>query len=126
VDWYATLAELHGSELADDQAEDSFSMLSLLRGKDAPVRPSLIHHSGNGSFAIRVGDWKLIPGNLGSGGFSAPSSVPPKDGGDQPQGQLYNLASDPGETTNRWLDEPEVVRALSQELETLVTHGHSR
>ena len=124
LDWYATFAELHGIELQDDQAEDSFSMLPLLRGKDAPVRPSLVHHSGNGTFAIRIGDWKLIPGNLGSGGFTRPRRVAPA--ADGPQGQLYNLADDPGETTNRWQDEPQVVDTLSQELDAIRARGRSR
>lgn len=124
VDWYATFADLHGVELHDGQAEDSFSMLHVLRGDNRIIRPTLIHHSGNGTFAIRVGDWKLIRGNLGSGGFSQPGMVKP--GPDGPQGQLYNLAEDPGETTNRWQDEPGRVEAMLLELETLVKQGYSR
>ena len=66
VDWYATLADVHGVKLEDDQAEDSFSFFNLLGGGNVPNRKSLIHHSGGGTFAIRRGDWKLIEGNLGS------------------------------------------------------------
>jgi len=124
VDWYATIAELHGVELADDQAEDSFSMLSLLRGEDQPTRQSLVHHSGNGTFAIRRGDWKLIRGNLGSGGFSRPNRVAPE--ADGPQGQLYNLALDPQETDNRWVHEPQIVEELSTLLDEIIENGRSR
>jgi arylsulfatase A-like enzyme len=124
VDWYATLAEVHGIALQDDQAEDSFSLLPILRGLDEPVRESLIHHSGNGTFAIRRGDWKLIEGNLGSGGFTRPSMMKPKAG--EPQGQLYNLAQDPRESKNLWLDEPVKVKELLEELNDIRDAGRSR
>jgi arylsulfatase A-like enzyme len=124
TDWYATLAQIHGMKLDEDQAEDSFSLLPILLGADKPVRRSVIHHSGNGTFAIRRGDWKLIEGNLGSGGFSRPGSVKPK--ADGPQGQLYNLAEDPKESTNLWLDEPAKVKELLAELERIRESGRSR
>lgn len=124
VDWYATLAEVHGVKLAADQAEDSFSFFNLLNGGTVPNRKSLIHHSGNGTFAIRRGDWKLIENNLGSGGFSSPGKVLPKEDG--PQGQLYNLKDDPKETTNLWLEKPEVVAELLEELKAIREAGRSR
>lgn len=124
VDWYATLAEVHGVKLADDQAEDSFSFFNLLNGGTVPNRKSLIHHSGNGTFAIRKGDWKLIEANLGSGGFSKPGRVAPK--ADGPQGQLYNLKDDPQETTNLWLEQPEKVKELLAELNAIRDAGRSR
>jgi len=124
VDWYATLADLHHMPILDDQAEDSFSLLPILKGVDQPVRTSLVHHSGNGTFAIRVGDWKLIENNLGSGGFSRPGRVKPNPDG--PQGQLYNLNADPKETTNRWLEEPEKVEMLQAELDKIRDSGRSR
>lgn len=124
VDWYATFAQIHGMKLADDQAEDSFSLLPILKGVDKPVRQSVIHHSGNGTFAFRKGDWKLIPGNLGSGGFSRPGRVPPKQGG--PGGQLYNLKDDPEEASNLWLQKPEKVNELLAELNAIRNAGRSR
>ena len=58
---------------------------------------------------IREENWKLIT-HLGSGGFSRPRRVDPTPGG--PEGQLYDLARDPSETTNLWSDHPEVVERL--------------
>lgn len=124
VDWYATLAEVYGVKLGDDQAEDSFSFFNLLGGGTVPNRKSLIHHSGNGTFAIRRGDWKLIEGNLASGGFSKPNKITPK--ADGPQGQLYNLADDPKESKNLWMDEPEKVKELLAELNAIRDAGRSR
>ncbi|MEO0474807.1 MAG: arylsulfatase [Planctomycetota bacterium] len=124
VDWYATFADIHGMELEEDQAEDSFSLLPILKGLDVPVRESVIHHSGNGTFAIRKGDWKLIEGNLGSGGFSRPGMIKPKKDG--PQGQLYNLKDDPKESNNLWLKEPAKVKELLAELNTIRKAGRSR
>jgi hypothetical protein len=79
-----------------------------------------------GSAAImtfRSGDWKLITG-LGSGGFSKPKRIKP--GPDDPQGQLYNLAEDIGETTNLYSKHPEIVTRLTAELKKVVDGGRSR
>jgi len=124
VDWYATLAQLHGITLEDEQAEDSFTLLDTLRGGVAPPRDHLIHHSGNGTFAIRQGDWKLILGNLGSGGFSRPGRVAHTPEG--PHGQLYNLADDPSEQDNLWVDYPELVSELGALLDRYKEEGRSR
>ncbi len=66
---------------------------------------------------IRSGDWKLI-NQLGSGGFSKPGRIEPGPG--DPEGQLYNLASDPGETNNLYLENPDIVAHLSSELDQIL------
>ena len=72
VDLYATCAEIIGAKTADNQAEDSVSILPILKGTaTGPVREAVIHHSYNGYFAIRKGKWKLIFGP-DSGGWSNP------------------------------------------------------
>ena len=104
---------------------NSFSFVGALQGLAAGSdRPSIVHHSLNGTFAVRVGDWKLVEGNLGSGGFSAPRVVKPEGG--QPAGQLYNLKDDPSEAKNVWADHPEVVKRLTAELNRLRDQGRSR
>jgi len=72
---------------------------------------------------IRSGRWKLIEG-LGSGGFSEPSMIKPGPG--DPAGQLYDLAADPSETTNRFAGEPDIVERLRAELRRIVEAGRSR
>ena len=68
TDVFATLADIVGADLPEQGAEDSFSLLPLLRGKSwGRPRAPVIHHSSGGMFAIRDGRWKLVAGN-GSGG----------------------------------------------------------
>ena len=125
TDLLATLAELWGENLPDDAGEDSFSILPLLTGDAAsgPRRSSIVHHSADGTFAIRRGPWKLAM-KLGSHGFSEPRNVEPLPDG--PQGQLYHLMDDPGETRNRWLETPEVVAELTALLQRIQREGRSR
>jgi len=62
--------------LPDNAGEDSVSILPLLRGGNtpSPQREALVHHSNNGSFAIRQARWKLllVPD---SGGWSFPRPI---------------------------------------------------
>jgi arylsulfatase A-like enzyme len=125
TDVLATVAEVLGRELAAGEAEDSFSFLSALdeTARASHERSSVVHHSADGTFAIRQGPWKLAT-KLGSHGFSEPKHAPAQPGG--PAGQLYQLALDPGETRNRWLTEPETVARLEALLSTYQQQGYSR
>lgn len=120
TDLYRTIASLVGGEPPKGEGEDSFDQLGHWTGTpDAPPRDHLVHHSGNGLFAIRVGPWKLIQGK-GSGGFTR--YTPPEDA---PKGQLYNLDLDPEESNNLYLAEPEVVERLAARLEVFRSSGRS-
>ncbi|MEZ6070954.1 MAG: arylsulfatase [Pirellulales bacterium] len=124
TDVMATVAAVVGQSLPEDAAEDSFDLLPALLDKPhETIRDATIHHSINGTFAVRVGPWKLIDG-LGSGGFTSPQSVEPSDGG--PRGQLYNLAEDPTESNNLYLDRPDIVAQLTAVLNDVRDKGFSR
>jgi arylsulfatase A-like enzyme len=101
TDLYATFAAVTGARMGPMDAMDSESILPTLLGESQERRDPVIHHSSRGMFAIREGNWKLIEG-LGSGGFTQPVTVEQEEGG--PAGQLYNLAEDPSETTNLYLE----------------------
>ena len=124
IDFMATFAELIGTPLPATAGEDSVSFLPALLGTDtAPIRDHIISQSINGNFAIRDGAWKLAlcPG---SGGWSAPR--PGKD--DQrnlPEFQLYDLATDPGETKNLVANHPERVAKMKSALEQHIARGRS-
>ena len=123
TDLYATFAAITG-EVPEAGGEDSFDLSRHLRGERAtePIRDQIVHHSVRGFFAIRQGPWKLIM-KRGSGGFTGPASVEPKEG--EPTGQLYHLERDPAETTNVWAEHPEVVAHLEALLNAQRERGRS-
>ncbi len=125
TDMMATIAALTGTALLEDAGEDSldFSPVLLGRKPGTPLRDTLVHHSADGTFAIRQGQWKLAMA-LGSRGFSLPKDLVPKAG--EAEGQLYNLRDDPQEQHNLWLREPKIVARLKALLEKLKADGHSR
>jgi Arylsulfatase A and related enzymes len=124
IDFLATCAELVGVPLPDEAGEDSISMLPLLLAPDraAPTRETLVHHSVQGAFAIRRGDWKLCL-TPDSGGWSDPK--PGQAPADAPPFQLFNLTRDRAETTNAFADEPALVAELAQTLKAQILSGRS-
>lgn len=133
TDVMATVGAVIGAELPNDAAEDSFNLLPALLGKDrGPIRPYLLQQALGGSRAlsIRRGDWKYLD-HPGSGGnnyekdpalkaFLVPEAAPGAPG------QLYDLATDPGETKNLYHRHPEVVKSLKALLEQSKASGRSR
>lgn len=124
TDLMATLADIAGYPLKASEGEDSVSLLPLFKGKkiNGPLREATVHHSINGSFAIRQGDWKLIM-CPGSGGWSAPK--PGKATAGLPPVQLYDLKADPREQTNLQARHPEKVEQLKALLTRYVREGRS-
>ena len=124
TDLMATAADLVGAKLPATAAEDSVSFLpALLRTDQAPLREAVVHHSINGSFAIRQANWKLELCR-DSGGWSEPKPGSPK-AIDLPAVQLFDLAKDIGEQTNVQEQHPEVVARLTKLLEKYVADGRS-
>ena len=82
-----------------------------------------MHHSINGSFSIRQGNWKLelCPD---SGGWSAPTPGSAESKA-LPPVQLYDLSADIGERDNVQAEHPEVVLRLTRLLEKYVAEGRS-
>ncbi|MBI3680226.1 MAG: arylsulfatase [Acidobacteria bacterium] len=124
-DLMATAAELTGVALPPGAGEDSYSIVPALDGSKpkTPVREAIVHHSSMGLFSIRQGEWKLALGR-GSWGFSEPRRIEPKAG--EAEGELYNLAADPGEIENLYLKHPEIVRKLMALLDQYKSAGRSR
>jgi arylsulfatase A-like enzyme len=124
TDVLATCAEVVGASLPAGAGEDSVSLVPVLLGRaETPVHEAVVHHSINGSFAIRQGRWKLAlcPG---SGGWSAP-----RPGRDDTSGlppvQLFDLQADIAEKNNVQGEHPEIVRRLTSLLERFVSEGRS-
>jgi arylsulfatase A len=60
TDVMATVADALGVELEPASAEDSRSLVEILKGvSEEPLADGLVQHSISGQFAIRQGPWKL-------------------------------------------------------------------
>ena len=112
----ATCASIVGYKLANDEGEDSVSLVPILRGVDKQVRETAIIQSISGMTSVRKGEWKLIAGS-GSGGWTK--------GRDEYPGQLYNLAEDLGEKNNLFAEHPAKVGELTVLFKQLVESGRS-
>ncbi|MCG1035801.1 sulfatase family protein [Polaribacter sargassicola] len=126
TDFLATCADITGYKLQDAEGVDSYSMLPLITGaKNDDIREYTVHHSIDGSFAIRKGDWKLSVCK-GSAGWSYPKlSDIKKENLDLPDMQLYNLKKDIGETRNVIAEYPKVVAELKAALKKIILDGRS-
>ncbi len=123
-DLLATCADILGKKLPSDAGEDSVSMLPALLGKARrPLREAIVHHSVNGSFAIREKRWKLELCS-DSGGWSTPKPAS-AEAKRLPPVQLYDLSSDIGEATNVQDKHPDVLERLTKLLEKYVADGRS-
>jgi hypothetical protein len=92
------------------------------------VRPHLLTQSFRGEFQIRKGNWKYLD-HKGSGGngyekgnlkkYSLNENEP------KAPGQLYNLTTDPGETTNLYFKEETIRLEMQKLLKRLKESGRS-
>lgn len=124
TDIMATLGEMLNQPLAKDAGEDSFSFWNAITNqestkKDFKRRKSLIHHSVNGSFAFREGDWVLLDCK-GSGGWS----LTEEDAKDLPPRQLYNLKEDITQKNNK-SDNTEKMKSMLDNMNYIVESGRS-
>ncbi|WP_337041948.1 sulfatase family protein [Emticicia sp. 17c] len=125
TDFFRTVAELNKAQLADNIAEDSFSFLGEITNKKSGFeqRTSAIHHSSNGYFAIRKGQWKLIMCSH-SGGNGKPKEDS-EEAKKLPPIQLYDLQTDMAENKNVYAEHPEIVKELTTLLTRYVKDGRS-
>ncbi len=124
TDLMATCAAIMDQQLPTEAGVDSYNLLTVFSGEtNKPIREATVHHSVNGSFAIRKGKWKLIlcPG---SGGWSYPRPGVDDMAG-MPAIQLYDMENDLSETTNLQDQYPDVVEELKDLLIKYIVEGRS-
>ena len=127
----ATAAAITGAKLPNNVAEDSYNILPALLGGNKSIREYTLHQTMSLALAIRKGNWKYLD-HRGSGGnnynregewgmkqYALPEKAP------KAPGQLYDLAKDPGETTNLFFEKPEMVEELKAKLEEAKKTGRS-
>jgi arylsulfatase A-like enzyme len=131
VDFMATVAALLGAKLPDHAAEDSVNVLPVLLGekRTAPAREATVHHSAQGKFALRRGDWVFIDAPTGddNGPRGEPQWLKTERGyvaHNQP-GELFNLREDLAQRHNRYAEQPQLAAELKALLEKYKTAGRS-
>jgi arylsulfatase A len=124
TDIMPTCAHIVNAKLPVDAAEDGYSMLPELLGKqgDKPIREYMLQQTNTLELSIRHEKWKYLD-HKGSGGndYSLRGIWGMKEyaiGDRDPDapGQLYNLEDDPGETNNLYSKYPEIVDEMKSKL----------
>lgn len=100
ADIYPTLASLAGADIPKDLNLDGIDFWPVVENGTPPVDRIMYWRMNNGT-ALKLGDWKLIHkgSNL-----------------DEGEDELYNISSDPFETTNVAIGNEEVVWKLKKEM----------
>ena len=126
IDLAHSFATLTGQELTRTACLDSMNVLDAFIGKEgAQGRNHLLQQdNGSGNFGLRVGDWKLV--RLKQRGKSQ-AVVSIKEQA-MPIGQhsLFHLTKDPGEQMDVSKENPDVVKRMTEMLDTIVNDGRSR
>ncbi len=113
MDFLASLASLTGQTLTREAQRDSVDVWSALSGRTNSGRDHLVSQAG--ALSIIEGRWKYIEPRAGAR-VSAGTNI---ELGNDPDGQLYNLASDLGERRNVIAQFPDVAKRLAARLATI-------
>jgi arylsulfatase A-like enzyme len=123
TDILATLADLMGDCLAENEGEDSYSFLSNLLDGNAPQVRQTVTPAGGGSGALILirDEWKYIepalPGRW-------PETYYPDGPGDKVP-RLFYLREDVAETTNLYNARPDQAAELVEEMARIRSHTQS-
>jgi hypothetical protein len=126
VDTLASIAAITGAKLpkANEAAEDSHDVSPAWLGAkhDSPIRPDVIVHGADGTFAIRKGPWKWIEGVPADDVKPAAK----KARANQLQRMLYDVRQDIAEASDVSAQHPAVVKELETLLNRYRNGGYSR
>jgi arylsulfatase A-like enzyme len=121
VDFMASFAKMLNLELSEEDAVDSFETLDELLGRSNENRDHFVHH-GNSTMALIKGDWKYIVPSKRPG-YNKFTDI---ETGADPLPQLYNVASDIGETKNLATKNPEKLMELELLYQKINEDGRTR
>ncbi len=106
VDLYPTLIKLTGGSLEQPLPLDGMDIWPVISQHAKSPHQEILHNTTPNGGAIRVGDWKLIVKNAGKQKKQSDESF-----------ELFDLANDPYETTNRALEYPTKLQELKRRYE---------
>jgi arylsulfatase A len=116
-DWLPTLLELAGVKDMTPKDIDGISFAPTLLGQTQPPRPFLYREfpASGGQQCVRIGDWKGIrQGMMPESGKAKNKAKAQAAAAPNMHVQLYNLRSDPHETTDVSAQNPEVVAQIEK------------
>lgn len=107
-DWLPTLLEIAGGKSLVPRGTDGISFAPTLKGKRQKPRPFLYREfpGYGGQQSVREADWKAIRVNLSRASTNHPAPT-----------ELYDLRSDPGETTDVAAQHSGVVQRLERRMQ---------
>ena len=114
IDFLPTFSAMAGVRPPADRVIDGRNILPYMRGEDVnePIHESFVVPGST----IRHGPWKLLVRDLKPGGKSGREGKRPSASA----GSLFNLESDPGETTDVSAQHPEIVTELQSRMSAIV------
>jgi arylsulfatase A-like enzyme len=121
VDLFATLGDITGQTVPHANAVDSLDLSSVLLGATTnQVRDNTVLHGVSDTLALRWHDWKYIPANTNGKptgmGHGADPSQARFASNHITKPMLFDLATDPGESTNLFGSHPEIAAAMQRKL----------
>ena len=109
IDLLASLASLVGADIPAGGAPDSHSALDQLLGRSTEPRAWVGEMSSGRNVSLRTQQWKFIPANNQSPRTNWGPNI---ETGNLPADQLYDIAADPGETTNMADSRPDILARM--------------
>lgn len=126
VDFPATLAALAGQKMPKSAAPDSLDLSRVLLGKTGkPVRNHTMLHGISDTLALRQDNWKYIPANGKGKAANMGNGADPSEArfaaSRIPEPLLFNLATDPQESTNVFKQNPKQAAAMQKRFDAVIS-----
>lgn len=124
VDFYASFASLINHQLCENEAPDSYDVLSAIIGKSEQGRVTLMKEAH--AYTLRMGHYKYIHPVKELKTSSWIMSDKKIESGVSLQPQLYDLSTDIGEQRNIAADRTDLVAAMRNEILRIIENDQSR